>query len=206
MFWVKAHAGNKGNERADELAKKGLSEPQSQDTRMSNAHRKSLYREHMNKIWQEEWTGTTIGKRTKVWLSELAPKKSRQLMRLPRQDLGLCMQWITGFCNLMRHRHKNHKVVPDTCRLCQQDMETPEHLSFHCPRLIQARAEIFNTRIGPPDTWTPKQIVTFIQSTKCKDLMKDETDYGNMTGNSSQDIETSNSRTETSNSRNSISI
>ena len=85
--------------------------------------------------------------------------------------------------------------------------QIPGKITFHSDSLsaLQALEALQATEItsrqclDAPETWTSKQIVTFIQTTKCKDLMIDETDYRNMTGNSSRD-------TETSNSRNSISI
>ena len=109
----------------------------------------------------------------------LNPAVSKRLLQLERQKLGLCIQWITGFCNLMRHRHKKYPRINDNCRLCQGEIETPEHLSFYCPRLRQARIDCFLTHHGPPDSWVPKQIIQFITKTECSNLLTDETNYKN---------------------------
>ena len=57
------------------------------------------------------------------------------------------------------------------------DMETPEHLSFYCPRLMRARVDIFHTFYGEPEKWSVGQVLRFIKTTGCKDLLIDHNDY-----------------------------
>ena len=72
-------------------------------------------------------------KRSKVWLPDLNKTKAPILHRMSLEEAGLCTQWITGFCNLQRHKHKKDNRIDDSCRLCFEPKETPEHLSFYCP-------------------------------------------------------------------------
>ena len=107
--------------------------------------------------------------------------KRSSLHSLSRSALSTCIQWITGFCNLQPHKKVKDatKTVSDVCRLCKAEIETPEHLSFFCPRLTKARSNCFLTLHGPPDDWKPKSILRFINTTVCKDLLVDDTDYSN---------------------------
>ena len=63
------------------------------------------------------------------------------------------------------------------CRLCNEAWETPEHLTFFCPRLRQSREDTFQVREGWPEKWTPNQVFHFIVNSKCEELLIDETDY-----------------------------
>ena len=87
------------------------------------------------------------------------------------------MQWLTGFCNLKRHRHVKRGTESSKCRLCKTVDETPEHLSFYCPRLTSLQVRCFNIYDGVPDSWTPSQVETFLADGTVKDLMTDSTDY-----------------------------
>ena len=128
-------------------------------------------------VWQKEWTSRSDCRQSKLWLPTIsAPTKA--LHRLSRPALSACIQWITGFCNLRRHRHlKNSRKFPDpTCRLCGEEEETPAHLTCTCPRLIQARQNYFYSW-NPLESWKPDQVCQFIEKTSCSDLMVDHTDY-----------------------------
>ena len=95
-----------------------------------------MYRENTYSLWaQERHNSAEDYKRTRIWFPDPHPTLSRQMFKLPRSELASCVQWITGFCNLQRHKHKKNPLEPDTCRLCQEAIETPEHLTFYCPRL-----------------------------------------------------------------------
>ena len=178
IHWIKAHVGNPGNERADELAKNGTLLPPQSHIALSVRSRKKMYHEHMRSKWLSLWKNCPDDyKRSRVWFPSFDPKNSLRLRKLSRKDLSCCLQWITGFCNLQRHKHVKNHDLPDLCRLCGLDKETPEHLSFYCVRLTQARVKHFRTWDGPPDSWNPFQILSFIKNTKCVDLMIDHTNY-----------------------------
>ena len=181
IHWIKAHAGNPGNERADELAKAGTKlPPPCTLVKLSLKSRKLMYREHTYLSWDQEWQQASNDyKRTRVWFPKLHPTLSRQMFKLSRHDLASCVQWITGFCNLQRHKHKKNPLVSDICRLCHTDAETPEHLSFFCPRLLHLRSSIFHVWEGPPPSWTPANLIRFINAKPCADLLIDHTDYDN---------------------------
>ena len=124
--------------------------------------------------------------RSKVWPDKILvpPTKclnSRKLLKIGRIMLSTCVQWITGFCNLMRHRHKKNPALSDSCRLCDTGPETPEHLTFLCPRLTQYRADSFRLYNGTPESWHAQDLINFIQTAPISQLLVDETDYGDQT-------------------------
>jgi ribonuclease HI len=177
LFWVKAHVGVKINERADELAKDAISNGIPQHVERSRAFLRNKYRNAMHAKWETQWASKPNDyKRTRVWFPCRNPTASKVLLKQSREQLSSLIQWITGFCNLMRHRHKKNKVIMDLCRLCKEEPETPEHLSYECPRLVQLRTECFKTHIDRAP-WSVSSLLKFINNPTIKTLMTDETNY-----------------------------
>jgi ribonuclease HI len=177
IFWIKAHVGIEFNERADQLAKEATQAGIPHVVEHSRKHLKTRYREHYNAVWKDIWFSSQDRcKRTRVWFPWTSPKTTKILLSKTRDQLSLCVQWFTGFCNLMRHRHKKNRVILDTCRLCRDDVETPEHLTFHCPSLISTRLQHFDTRVGP-FVWTVDKLLRFINTNNVRTLLEDTTNY-----------------------------
>ena len=116
-------------------------------------------------------------KRSRVWFPEPDPKRSAKLLKFERMKLGRCVQWFTAFCNLMRHRHKKHDWIDPRCRLCGFHEETPEHLSFYCPRLNNQRTEYFRTYEGKPEDWQPNEVFSFTMIPTINEMLNDEQNY-----------------------------
>jgi ribonuclease HI len=177
LYWVKAHVGIRFNERADALAKDAIGAGIPHQVETSRKTLKMAYRQYTHEAWGQRWASKPNDyKRTRVWFPKIDPKTSQTLMTRNRSLLSKCIQWITGFCNLMRHRHKKNMVISDLCRLCGEDMETPEHLSFHCPRLVQARTDCFLTHEGQTD-WNIYKLEKFLKQDIITDLLTDQTNY-----------------------------
>ena len=177
LHWVKAHVGTPGNERADELAKKGTKCTTPQNIPPSQRATKSKYREIVQERWQTEWDQCPGHGRSKTWFPKVDKKRTKALMETDRSTLAVLLQWFTGFCNLMRHRHVKDNSQDPFCRLCREEWETPEHLSFYCPRLTESRVTYLRTREGWTDKWHPQDIYRHIVNTKISELMVDDTDY-----------------------------
>ena len=141
IFWVRAHVGQIFNERADELAKSGLTAPSVKQVGVSTRRLKQRFKEQTQKLWMEEWHNDKRFRQTKVWFPNLNHKNSKRLLKFGRCKLGAMVQWITGFCNLMMHRHRKHGFIDPTCRRCELTEETPIHLTWECPALYGARVD-----------------------------------------------------------------
>jgi hypothetical protein len=177
LYWVKAHIGIQFNERADELAKKSMEAGIPHKVETSRRTLKMSYKQFSYETWSQRWAAKPNDyKRTRVWFPKIDPKTSQTLMTRNRSLLSTCVQWITGFCNLMRHRHKKNMIISDQCRLCNEDMETPEHLSFNCPRLVQARTNCFLTHDGQTE-WNIYRLEKFLKQDIIGTLLTDNTNY-----------------------------
>ena len=177
LHWVKAHVGTPGNERADELAKKGTKCTTPQEVTPSQKSVKTRYKELTNKQWQTEWTNCQGHGRSKAWFPKIDKRMTKALLETDRSTLATLLQWFTGFCNLMRHRHVKDNSNDPNCRLCREAWETPEHLTFFCPRLTQHRVDHLRVREGWPPKWHPKDIHRFIVNSIATELMTDDTIY-----------------------------
>ncbi|GBM62841.1 hypothetical protein AVEN_35146-1 [Araneus ventricosus] len=63
VSWVKAHAGNIGNENADQLAKDATQHGQPYSlTKLPKPHRKGLLRKSMLEEWQTLWKNGDTGR------------------------------------------------------------------------------------------------------------------------------------------------
>ena len=177
IFWIKAHEGNEGNERADRLAKGGtIGGGDFCEVGMPKTTLKSEFAAQTEREWEEWWQTLPDCRKSRTWMPNLSLKRSEGLLSLGRQDLGQCLQWITGFCNLQYHKGVKRAGVNKQCRLCFEADETPEHLTWFCPRLTSIREDIFSVREGWGD-WTPGQLCRFIQHATVRKLLTDHKDY-----------------------------
>ena len=83
--------------------------------------------------WNTRWKGLNQCRQTKLWFPQgVRPGISRSIRSLPRLDLGVWIQFLTGHCWLNRHCNVIDPYVDATCRLCGEGEESPEHLWFEC--------------------------------------------------------------------------
>ena len=66
--------------------------------------------------WCHKWYQTKVGRQTKIWFPSLNIKCSNILTGLPRLELGLVIQMITGHNRLNRHENLCNPDVSPTCR------------------------------------------------------------------------------------------
>ena len=92
--------------------------------------------------------------------------KSKQLLKLPRHELGQVIQVLTGHAHLSYHDHVINKTTSPVCRFCEEEDETAFHLAAECDGLLVKRFECFETR--HPDEvrahWTVGQLTRFIRT------------------------------------------
>lgn len=169
LKWIKAHVNHAGNETADKAAKQGaLSQPGVQ-LPIANTVLKTRTKDYIYSIWNKRWKSEQRFRQTKLWIPEIdkeSKSRSKDMLAMPREVLGKCLQFITGFNRFRRHESLTDPNVDPTCRFCEEEEEEAWHLVSECPALWQQRRDVFKTYapFSTTPTWYPRQIASFIGS------------------------------------------
>lgn len=148
--WIKAHIGYEGNETADELAKRG--------TTTGDQRSCPIPMSHVTKILKERAKANTIqlfeingGKHTKKMYADkensiIGADGTYQIYKYKKQEPNTpkilqrairssITQIITGHAPTNHYLHKIGKTSSNTCRLCEEEDETVEHIIIRCPAM-----------------------------------------------------------------------
>ncbi len=172
---------SEGNNRVDHILKCGVLPSEAlkhnvngediKDIPATYTFLKSKTEEGLRKLWTDKWhgerwpDGKPIHRQMKHWLQEPNKVKSYYLVKLDRNMLGLCMQWLTGHTRMNRHQHlvntcakKNNAddgdkpiITAPTCRLCKRGDETPYNLVMDCDTMCDESNNSFGRQQTPPD-------------------------------------------------------
>ncbi|XP_075990359.1 uncharacterized protein LOC142986010 [Anticarsia gemmatalis] len=144
LFWLRAHAGTPGNERADELAKLGAlsknqhTQPVDYDKVPLSFARRKIREESVRK-WQDRYNSSTTGATTKRFLPEVntAYRFNRETPITP-----IHVQAFTGHGGIAEYLHRfKLKSSPD-CECEEGAIETVWHIILECPRFLAHRTEL----------------------------------------------------------------
>lgn len=149
LFWLRAHVGTAGNERADELAKEAaLSTDTADYSKVPVSFVRRKIREGTIKKWQTRYESSSTGSVTKVFFPDvLAAKRTlREAVLTP-----VHVQVLTGHGGFSAYLHRFHLKDSPSCVCDPGCDETVWHLLFECPRFIQERMELeakFEIQLG----------------------------------------------------------
>ena len=139
-LWVPGHSGVKGNEIADEVAKKSLSK-ESIDLRVKLGKLEcfSICREKLEAQWQKEWAEEERGR---LYFSvQPSIKKRGCTMNSGRRDNTVITRLRLGHCGLASCLNIVGKHPDGLCQCGQQ--ETVLHVLFSCEEYASERQQLF---------------------------------------------------------------
>jgi len=135
LRWVKAHAGIKGNELADTLAKKAAKD----ETMIESYKRipKSVVARELEeesiRQWQREWTQTTKGRMTKDFFPDVAERLKMEINLT--QNLTAI---VTGHGETRAYLQRLKIIANASCPCGKRD-QTTDQLIFDCELLTKER-------------------------------------------------------------------
>ena len=165
LVGIPAHKGHVGNERADELAKKGaLGAPgvPRQHTHMPFAHVKQAIYDAVSGAWKREWQDGPGCEHSKQFYDGPNKNKARYVYKLARLELGRFIRLITGHNNLNHFQTRIGLWGNAACRLCGDPREDYLHFVHDCPRLWSSRRELLEgSPPGPDGRWSVRKLIDF---------------------------------------------
>ena len=171
LNWIPGHTGQRGNEIADALAKRGASnideglEPR---TPISQCVLQNTIEEWRNLEHKKAWEARNDCRQTKLILPSPEHKWKKQVLNLERNQLRIITQLTTGHANLQRHRHIMGLEEDPFCDKCGME-QTAIHILTECPGFWQERMTHLRAPALKPDEIReipPLKIVKFASATK----------------------------------------
>ena len=135
IAWTPGHEGVRGNEEADQQAKR-RSElvVEGPEPFIPVPYASCVYaiKDWSAKRWQTAWNERTDCRSTKEHVGWASNRLSSSLLSMSRSQVNLVLQILTGHCNLQKHKCTMGRATSPLCPKCGQDNETPDHHVGSC--------------------------------------------------------------------------
>ena len=137
LQWIPGHANIPGNERADTLAKKGASRPQT-DVPTSLETAKQIIRCNKKEEWMNDWASSTTGRAIFSHMTTPTPKDN--INSLKRCEQTTIFRLRSQHVPLNSHLKRIGVIANSSCPLCPCPDETVGHHLLQCPALKDLRS------------------------------------------------------------------
>ena len=146
LFWIPAHQGIYGNEKADACAKIAASYPPIgpepflplSSTTTRELLQKWVFQEH-----KKIWNSTESCRHTKLLIVQPLTGSCKTIMGLSRHKLRALIGVITGHYPVSNHLFTMGLSSTRLCRFCENDAESTYHLLCLCPNFTRSRQRAF---------------------------------------------------------------
>jgi hypothetical protein len=165
MFsWVKAHAGNYGNELADRLAKDAARNDGTNNT-YSRSPKSTLYyetSEETKQKWQDEWTTCKKAAARKQYFPNVRDRLGTKLNLTPKLAAVL-----SGHGRTRTYLHR-FKIREEATCICGQGEQTVDHLLFDCV-ITHPQREVLQQNITKIGKWpaSKQELITKYRNLFC---------------------------------------
>jgi hypothetical protein len=136
--WIKAHAGHRGNELADQLAKEAANYKNIEEcyTKIPKSAVLSELKEQSVQQWQNEWERSSNGA-----IKSFFPKiEDRLKLRLNATPYFSAI--VTGHGNIKSYLYKYEIIIDNPMCPCRKGDQTVDHILFDCTVIEQERDKL----------------------------------------------------------------